>query len=173
MNIVFAVCRLFVIFTAAAGFLFGQLYFASFEWPATAAGIFGLLAGALSGQFTSNSVRRSFVVIAFCIASVTGVAFDAYEYYAHLNIPGNYYAWFLIGPYVACLLLIIWKVWSNRGYDMPIKMLFSGTSNGMGKSEPGCPGDPHRSKRIAGFVGFLMVVIYNFWTAYQSGHVNW
>jgi hypothetical protein len=154
MNIAFAICRLYVIFIAAAGFLFGQLYFASFEWPATVAGIFG---------------RRSFAVITLCIASLIGVTVDAYQYYAHQDISGNYYAWILVGPYSVCLLLIIWKVGSGRRYDMPIKMLFSRTSNGADHADAGIHDDSLVSRRTAALVGFLIVAIYNLWIAYRAG----
>ena len=42
-----------------------------------------------------------------CIAGLFGGGFDAYDYYAHHNIRGNYYGWFLIGPFYVCLFIIM------------------------------------------------------------------
>jgi hypothetical protein len=173
VSIAFAVCRLYVIFVAASGFLFGQLYFASLEWPATAAGIFGVLGGMLSGGFDGDSARRSLMVTTFCIASLIGVACDAHQYYAHQQIPGNSYTWILVGPFSVCLLLIIWKVWSGRVDDLPIKTPFSRTSNGTDKAHAAIQDDSLGPKRTAIFTGFLIIVIFNLWTAYRAGQLTW
>ena len=77
-------------------FLFGQLFAGHFSAAATLAGVCGLVAAVLP-VFKNERAKR---IAAFvCFASVAGVAGDVYDYYAHLAIPGNYYAWFLIGPF--------------------------------------------------------------------------
>ena len=110
MDTLLIIVRGYVIFVAASGFIFGQLFFGNFELGATLAGIFGLLGGALSGQFSRKTSLRSLIVIVFCFISLCGVALDVYNYYANSHVPGNYYAWFMIGPYLAFMILIIWHV---------------------------------------------------------------
>jgi hypothetical protein len=99
------VCRVYVVIVAASGFLFGQLFFVSFDWPSTVAGTSGVLSGGLSGQFIGSLRLRSNAVILLCLASIAGVGFNAYEYYEKHDIPGNDYARFMFGPY--CLFLLV------------------------------------------------------------------
>ncbi len=101
-------------FVAAAGFLFGQLFFNTFDWPATIAGVSGLLAGALSGRVGAEVRRLAPLIVILCLAGLVGVALDARDYYAHYDIPGNYYAWFMIGPYCCCLVVIALTVLLGR-----------------------------------------------------------
>jgi hypothetical protein len=101
------ISRVYVIFVAASGFLFGQMFFGRFDWPSTIAGIVGVLSGASSGRFIGSSRLRSNTVILLCLASIAGVGFDAHQYYEKYDIPGNYYAWFLFGPYCLFLLVLI------------------------------------------------------------------
>jgi hypothetical protein len=79
-------------------FLFGQLFAGRLSIAATTAGVCGLAAAVLP-VFANERAKRTAALV--CFMSVAGVAGDAYEYYAHLAIPGNYYAWFLIGPFAA------------------------------------------------------------------------
>ena len=172
MDTFILICRFYVIFVAAAGFLFGQLYFAIFEWPATIAGVFGLLSGGLSGKFVTNSRARSFAVILFCFTSVVGVAFDAYNYYAHLNIPGNYYAWFMIGPFCLCLLVITWKVSGNKSSTKPLRGVFVSSRQvpgwykfGILEFIPGIRDLPNKSKTYLIIFAVILVMLFNFYHA--------
>ena len=40
------------------------------------------------------------------VAGLVGVATDAIHYYRKLDIPGSYYAWFLVAPFVVALVFI-------------------------------------------------------------------
>ena len=102
---------------AGSGYLFGQLFVGMFDWAATISGFAAILASALGGKFGGASKPKAIFVIALCGASITGVGFDAYDYYKNLHMPGNYFGWFLKGPYVAGLLIIGWhcfRVSSNK-----------------------------------------------------------
>ena len=114
--------RGYVIFVAISGFIFGQLFFGNFAIGATLAGIFGLLSGILSGKYALKTRLRSKTIITFCLISMVGVGLDAYNYYAHLNSSGNYYAWFMIGPYLAFLIIIIWRVVKSMPSNKPSKL---------------------------------------------------
>lgn len=103
MKLLLSVARVYLIFFGASGFLFGQLFFGQFSWAAMLAGVFGV-AGGLLGQRIAVELRL--LTIAVCAAGIAGVAMDAFHYYAELQSPGNYYAWFLIGPYAAALVFI-------------------------------------------------------------------
>ena len=105
MNALLNIARGYVIFMGASGFLFGQLFFGTFSFAASLAGVSGISAGVLSWRSIERQGVRPFVVLS-CIAGVVGVALDALHYYSHLDAPGNYYAWFLNGPFVVALLLI-------------------------------------------------------------------
>ncbi len=59
-----------------AAFLFGQAFTGHFSIAATLAGVSGVLAT------------------------------DAIHYYRDLDIPGSYYAWFLVAPFVVALVFI-------------------------------------------------------------------
>jgi len=172
MDTLILICRFYVIFVAASGFLFGQLFFANFDWPATIAGVFGLLSGVLSGNFVTNSRARSYVVILFCLASVVGVAFDAYNYYAHLDIPGSYYAWFMIGPFCLCLLLIAWKVSVNKSSTKSLRRVFSSLRQtpgwfkfGMLELIPGIRDLPNKSKTFLIIFAVILVMLFNLYDA--------
>ena len=89
----------------AAGFLGGQLFFGTFSMPASLAGVSGVLAGALGLRSTPGHAGRA-VTALVCALGLLGVALDALHYYRHLDIPGNYYAWSLVGPFLAALGVI-------------------------------------------------------------------
>lgn len=113
MDTLLVFLRGYVIFVAASGFIFGQMFFNNFAWGATLAGVFGIISGILGGKFVHNSLLRSKTIIACCILSLCGVALDANNYYANLNSSGNYYAWFMIAPFCLILMLIIWNIAHN------------------------------------------------------------
>ena len=107
------ILRIYIVFVAASGFIFGEMFFDTFEWSATITGVFGLISGFLGGKFARKAVLRAKIIITCCFLSLCGVALDAYDYYANLDIPGNYYAWTMIGPYCIALMLIIWSIIHN------------------------------------------------------------
>jgi hypothetical protein len=103
----------YAILVAAAGFLFGQLFFGTFAVGATLAGASGVAAVFLS--WLNDGKPRLWPLVVLCsTAGIVGVGLDAWRYYTELNIPGSYYAWFLIGPYVVALVLIGQAAWSRR-----------------------------------------------------------
>jgi hypothetical protein len=98
-------CHVIVLFVAVA-FLFGQLFSGDFSPGATMAGLGGIVAGMLGLFDASTTMRR--VVVIFATLGLGGAALHAYEYYASSPLPGNYYAWFLTGPFMAALVVIAW-----------------------------------------------------------------
>ena len=121
MDTLLTVIRGYVIFVAAFGFIFGQMFFNNFAWGASLAGVFGIISGIFGGKFAYKTLLRSKTIIACCILSLGGVSLDAYNYYANLDSPGNYYAWFMIGPFCFALLLIIWGIIHNAPSDKSLK----------------------------------------------------
>jgi hypothetical protein len=105
MNALLKLARGYTIFMSVSGFLFGQIFNGTVSAAATIAGLSGILAVALSWRLDQNAKLKR-PVIACCIAGIAGIALDAVHYYTELDIPGNYYAWFLVGPLIACLVLI-------------------------------------------------------------------
>lgn len=121
MDTLLIVLRGYVIFVAAFGFIFGQMFFNNFAWGATFAGVFGIISGFFGDKFAHKTLLRSKTMIACCILSLGGVSLDAYNYYANLNSPDNYYAWFMIAPFCLILLLIIWHIIINMFYNDAFK----------------------------------------------------
>jgi hypothetical protein len=70
LQIFILVSRVYVIFVAASGFLFGQRFFGRIDWSSTVAGLSGVLNGSLSGRFVGGSRLRSSAVILLCLASI-------------------------------------------------------------------------------------------------------
>ena len=99
----FAFARKVVLFLAAAGFLFGQIFVGAFSIGGTLAGVGGLLAGLLVG---SGSARARRAALAGSAIGLIGAALHVTEYYATANMPGNYYPWFLTLPFAAGLVLL-------------------------------------------------------------------
>lgn len=109
---------MYIMFTAAFGFMFGQLFFGSFDWYATAAGVFGLFAAVTSFYFSATDRKIAIVVFVLCVMAIFGVGMDAYDYYQNYDIPGNYYAWALIAPYCGCLVyLAVFHFWNSRNSE--------------------------------------------------------
>jgi hypothetical protein len=98
--------RVIVLFVAAAGFLLGQLFTGDFTLAATLAGVGGVLAGALA---TARPLRR--VVLLGCALALVGAALHIFDYYSVPQLPGNYYPWFLTGPFIAAALIIGYGAW--------------------------------------------------------------
>jgi hypothetical protein len=115
MNIFLNLARGYAIFLGASGFLFGQLLFGSFSVVATLAGVSGVLAGVFSWMPQHKQGIKRFT-IPVCAAGIVGVATDAFNYYSRIQVPGNDYAWFLSGLFVAALLLIGYSAFSERGH---------------------------------------------------------
>ena len=101
-NAVLNIARAYV-FVIGAAFLFGQAFTGYFSIAATLAGVSGVLACVLDWSF-GNRARR--IVTVASVAGLLGVAADAIHYYRELDIPGSYYAWFLVAPFVGALLFI-------------------------------------------------------------------
>jgi hypothetical protein len=104
MKALLLLVRGYVVLVAAVGFIFGQFFFSTFTFGETVAGVFGVIAGLL-GSIKQNTVRDRLVIFASA-AAIAGVGIDSYHYYKYLNMPGNDYAWGIVGPFVAGLALI-------------------------------------------------------------------
>ena len=100
MSLAVAIARVWVSFVGI-GLLLGQLFFGSFTLGASLASICGLAAGAF-GSGTKNRTA-SIGTIAVCFGGLIGAGIDSSQY---LDIPGNYYPWALVGPFVLALGLI-------------------------------------------------------------------
>lgn len=98
--------RLIVLFIGAV-FVLGQLFAGEFSLAGTLAAIGGVLAGLLA-PFPSRQSWRNAVVVSG-VVGLAGAALDVYEYYSVPHSSGNYYPWFLTGPFVLALLFIVWQ----------------------------------------------------------------
>jgi hypothetical protein len=104
MAVLTEACRMVVLFVAAAGFLFGQLFAGDFSIGATLAGVGGVTAGILM-TFRFHFILLRVTVIG-CAAGLLGAGIDVYDYYSTPHAPGNYYPWFLTAPFAVALIFI-------------------------------------------------------------------
>lgn len=99
--------RVWVIFDATSGFLFGQLFVGRLDFAGLVAGIFGVLAaGVLSAKRFQSNAHLNWLVLACCATAIGGVAADAYRYYTTPHVQGNDYPWVLSGIFIFCLCVI-------------------------------------------------------------------
>lgn len=103
-------------FVAASGFLFGQLFFGHFSFPASLAGVAGLACSFGAFNMAGRPAWAPAWVAWAGIAALAGVAMDAAHYYLYLAIPGNYYAWALIGPFAACTAFVAFVARRRRSH---------------------------------------------------------
>ena len=101
-----AVARVYVVFVAAAGFLFGQVFFADFKVIATLTGVFGVLAGAFPPKQIERSPIVGLLVFVSSVVSIVSIAVDAYQYYTSPHAPGNAYPWLIHSLFVVGLCVI-------------------------------------------------------------------
>lgn len=103
----------FIAILAAAGFLLGQLFFASFSLPAFIAGTAGLVtAGSTFAMVRKAQWARRWVIFGSALA-LLGVTLDVGRYYLYLDVPGNHYAWELVGPFAGCLAFVAYIAKTN------------------------------------------------------------
>jgi hypothetical protein len=103
LRTIFRALILFVGFS----FLFGQLFVGNFDIPATMTGIFGLAFAVVAGENNYESGKNRATIITVGSVCFIGVMFDVLSYYMSNPSPGNYYAWFLIGPYIIAVFFLM------------------------------------------------------------------
>ena len=114
MRTVLAIASVYVLLIAVFGYLFGQAFFGRFSVIASVAGLSGILA-ALAGLFAVRKIQRAQLLpLWFSLAAVFGVVLDVANYYLHLIVAGNYYAWPLVVPYCAALTFIAYFAWHSK-----------------------------------------------------------
>ena len=96
---------LFTLGMAGLCFL-GQMFVGHFLPTATAMGVFGVIAAVSGISITTGSDKYRKLAVVSGFGGVLSVAADVANYYLYLAIPGNYYGWFMFGPYAAALAVI-------------------------------------------------------------------
>ncbi|RKZ71203.1 MAG: hypothetical protein DRQ48_04330 [Gammaproteobacteria bacterium] len=94
-------------------YIFGQLFFAMFDYSSTITGISGLLAAILASKKSRTNIKRNRFILVCCVLGVSGIIYGTYEYYAQNNSPGNYYAWWGHYSFLAALTVIGYYRFSN------------------------------------------------------------
>lgn len=107
------------LFVALFGFLFGQLFFGQFKFAATLAGFAGAATAVIGFTLSSNPNTLKVPATVSACCSVIGVTMDAIHYYQDLAIPGNYYAWAMIGPFCLAQAFIAYAAWAPRQEMQP------------------------------------------------------
>ncbi len=108
MSAALSISRALVAFVAASGFLFGQLFFGTFELHATIAGVAGLLA-VLLGLVPARAGKGPAALAALCcLAALAAAGVDVADYYRDYNPnSGSYYPWILVAPFCIGLLVLL------------------------------------------------------------------
>lgn len=103
MSAALSIAAIYTGFVSLSGFLFGQLFFGHFSAIASLVGVAGLATAAGALVLATRPAAAPTWLMWSSLAACLGVVADAVNYYINLAIPGNYYAWALIGPFVICL----------------------------------------------------------------------
>jgi hypothetical protein len=102
--------KLYVGFASVAGFLFGQLFFGTFKWDATATGVAGLLVAIVTfgpSKPATKELKRTLIV---CTAvALVGLLSSAAHYYKFNIYPGNNFGWSLKIPYILGIIYITYS----------------------------------------------------------------
>lgn len=67
-------------------------------------------------RMSRNPIWASASVYLVCVVALVGVAMDAVNYYMHLDISGNDYAWTIIGPFAACIVALAYVASKRRAF---------------------------------------------------------
>lgn len=96
---------------------FGQVFCNNFTMPGNIMGCSAVLAALFSWMSERRVPLSRFFVVLACISGVTGVVLDAMYYYTTVHAPGNYWAWFLFGPFCIVLLFIAVAAIAGKASD--------------------------------------------------------
>ena len=99
-------CRVVLAFMGVI-FLFGQMFFATFEWHSTAMAVGAFLLAGLTGLPVGAGPKLTQIGLAGGAAALVATGVDIHAYYAAERSPGNYYAWFLILPFVGAAIFVM------------------------------------------------------------------
>ncbi|HMV12595.1 MAG TPA: hypothetical protein PKD88_01320 [Nitrosomonas sp.] len=97
---------IYILLIAPTGFLMGQLFFGHFSIAASLAGSAGLICAFAGFGVIGGAIKARSIAFWSGLFALIGVAFDAADYYLNYAIPGNYYAWGLIGPYCCAIIFV-------------------------------------------------------------------
>lgn len=114
MPFLLVIAGLFIALQAVVGFLFGQLFAGHLSVAASLTGCAGLVSALIAFKLASSERWTAGWARWTPLLALLGVALDVADYYLHLNIPGNYYPWFLVGPFVGALVLVAATAWRRR-----------------------------------------------------------
>jgi hypothetical protein len=93
-----------LLFLGIFAFLFGQVFSAAFSFSDTAAGVSGVVAGVV-GPTKRGPIAR-FLLLTSCAFGIFGALANVYSYYSQPRFPGDYYPWFMTGPYLLSFLTL-------------------------------------------------------------------
>jgi hypothetical protein len=110
------ISAMYVGFSSLFGFLFGQLFFGSFSLIDSAVGVTGLFA-TLGALLVVTSNRAGVLTFFSALASFCAVVSGVIRYYVSLDVPGNYYPWHLVVPFLIALLLIGHSGWQSAKHS--------------------------------------------------------
>jgi hypothetical protein len=94
--------------------MLGQLFFGQFSIAATLAGLAGMFCAAFALKMSSQPTWAPAKVYGACVIALLGVAMEVAIHYLHFDIQGNYYAWHIVGPYAACIVLFAYVASRRR-----------------------------------------------------------
>lgn len=97
---------IYILLIAPTGFLMGQLFFGHFSIAASLAGTAGLICAFAGFSVTGGAIKARSIAFWSSLFALMGVALDAADYYINYAIPGNYYAWGIMGPYCCAVIFV-------------------------------------------------------------------
>ena len=112
MTALFLVARVIVVFEAAAGFLFGQIFCGVYSATATVTGIAGIMTGIMS-IWANQRILRVLITLG-CFVILAGVILNIKQYVSQEHSPGNAYPWGATGLFLASALTTGVSAWMNE-----------------------------------------------------------
>ena len=106
MSTILTASALYTGFVAFAAFLFGQVFLDSYSFVSSFVGIAGLATSVGAFKLASGQGRAPAWIMWVSFLAFAGIMADAAKYYMRMAVPGNSYAWELMGPFAACLALV-------------------------------------------------------------------
>ena len=102
---VVVLASVYLVFVAVVGYGFGQLFFGTFSLVSTICALSAL--GSVFGAALCAGWKWCQASLAFLsLVAIICFVLEVIDYYQRLDIPGNYFAWGMLGPFVASLLII-------------------------------------------------------------------
>lgn len=108
MEFIRFIARSYVIFVCVTGYVFGQLFFADFDWDTSIIAVCGITSAVLWNENNMHRNKTSIIIAITAFIALISCIYEIYYYYKYLDIPGNNFAWSFRAPlYIVFVLIFV------------------------------------------------------------------